>query len=239
IWSTTDSTAFTTKRLLHRHIQSCLQTKGYLRNTDQIRCKLQRMRANTSFTQSTTSSPPPQTSISASKATTCDHLISDGKDMADNDSQSCDSFTTSDEDSEYDIGYEIQLTDNESDDSLDQCFKALIRVANDPTLRHSTEAIEKTPQQIVFDGISEATNELKDNIDAIISAPKELKKSFNRLAEELTRLTDHIVTEMDANDDQLNDKYNKFMANPSHWSPSEPKIGKLVLPDINKQFCDN
>ncbi|CAG2166241.1 unnamed protein product [Oppiella nova] len=149
---------------------------------------------------------------------------------------------TDESESEYDIGYEITLTDTESEDSLQEMFNPKTTSVSSscyPTVSHRSEDIEKPRQQVVIDGMESLKRELTDTADEIIGGPKRLKESIVAFNKELSRLTDQL-RDKSVSDIDIHIKYQRFMANSSEQLPqsstSPPKRLKIFMPNINKKL---
>ncbi|CAG2165447.1 unnamed protein product [Oppiella nova] len=220
VWSQSRAvSSYGSQRVLNQYIQSRLEAMGFKRNTEQIRCKLKRLRdnINTSFTSTTSST---------SNKSQCEPSLDN----------------TDESESEYDIGYEITLTDTESEDSLQEMFNPKTTSVSSscyPTVSHRSEDIEKPRQQVVVDGMESLKRELTDTADEIIGGPKRLKESIVAFNKELSRLTGQL-RDKSVSDIDIHIKYQRFMANSSEQlsqsSTSPPKRLKIFMPNINKKL---
>ncbi|CAG2170952.1 unnamed protein product, partial [Oppiella nova] len=200
VWSQSRAvSSYGSQRALHQYIESRLETMGFKRNTEQIRCKRKRLRdnINTSFTSTTSST---------SNKSQCEPSLGDNTDESE---------------SEYDIGYEITLTDTESEDSLQEMFNpktTSVSSSCHPTVSHRSEDIEKSRQQVVIDGMESLKRELTDTADEIIGGPKRLKESIVAFNNWFRRLTDQL-RDKSVSDIDIHIKYQRFMANSSEQLP--------------------
>ena len=142
--------------------------------------------------------------------------------------------SSSDYESEVDIGYEIVLTEPELD-SEDSIFdvkpkESLPQSDGQEWLVKGETSGQKADQKLMS-AIEDVRSEASECYKDIISGQKQLKESIKQFGEELRRLTESVVNSEDNNTENMNEM--QLSSNPIKKTNQSIK---LVIPNVNKNI---